>query len=343
MKLRAGEIEGFVKKPPASLRAALVFGSESNLVHERAERLARAVVPDLGDAFRVALLTGAEIAKNPSRLIDEAAALSMLGGRRVVRVRDAGEAIAKPLEALLDAANAEALVVIEAGDLGAKSALVKLFEAAPHAACLPCYPETGAALEEAISTLMKEMGLAAGHAIAAELAAHLPADRGIIRSEIAKLSLYLGAREGEARPVTEADIRAIVVGSLEAETDDIADAVADGDMARLAALLARSAESGTTGIGLLRMVSGHLLRLHAITAAGRDLDAAASTMKIFVPWSRKAAISSQMQRWTLQKLEDALAQLLEAERLSKQTGTPEEAITSRALMSAAALAARRGA
>ena len=84
-------------RPPPGLVAALIYGPDQGLVRERADKLARTVVPDLSDPFRVADLDESALGADPARLADEAAALSMLGGRRVVRVRSVGK---RPGEAL---------------------------------------------------------------------------------------------------------------------------------------------------------------------------------------------------------------------------------------------------
>ena len=59
----------------------------------------------------------AVLAADPARLADEAAQLSLGGGRRVVRVRAAGDAHAKLLAEFLERTPCEALVVVEAGEL----------------------------------------------------------------------------------------------------------------------------------------------------------------------------------------------------------------------------------
>ena len=84
--------------------------------------------PDLTDAFNVADLSETVLLADPARLADEAAAISMMGGRRVVRVRGAGNDLADLLESFLDDPKGDALVVIEAGDLAKTSALRKLFD-----------------------------------------------------------------------------------------------------------------------------------------------------------------------------------------------------------------------
>ena len=77
------------RQPPKKLTAALVFGPDQGLVRERADALAKTVVPDLNDPFRVAEIEKRRAGTDPARLFDEAAAISMIGGRRVVRVRGA--------------------------------------------------------------------------------------------------------------------------------------------------------------------------------------------------------------------------------------------------------------
>ena len=74
---------------------------------------------DIDDPFRLAVLDADPLRQDPARLADEAAQLSLLGGRRVVRVRDADDRLAKTLATVLEAPPGGALVVVEAGDLSA--------------------------------------------------------------------------------------------------------------------------------------------------------------------------------------------------------------------------------
>src|SRR5450755_3189155 len=98
MEIKSHLADRFMASPPPSLVAALVYGPDQGMVRERAGRLAKSVVPDLNDPFRVAELDGATLDSDPARLWDEAAALSMIGGRRVVRVQAAGTGLAKDFE-----------------------------------------------------------------------------------------------------------------------------------------------------------------------------------------------------------------------------------------------------
>src|SRR5258708_8919168 len=79
MEIKSHLADRFIARPPAGLVAALVYGPDQGMVRERAAALARSVVPDLNDPFRVAELDEAGLAADPARLWDEAAALYMIG------------------------------------------------------------------------------------------------------------------------------------------------------------------------------------------------------------------------------------------------------------------------
>ncbi|HEY1505396.1 MAG TPA: DNA polymerase III subunit delta, partial [Stellaceae bacterium] len=139
MKLPAARIAAFVKTPDAGMRAALVYGPDAGLVKERAEKIARAICPDLTDAFRVADLDPDGLPKDPARLNDEAASLSLMGGRRLVRVQDAGDGVGGLFDRFFkDPPPGDAFIVVSAGDLPPRSSLRRAFESAKTAAAIPC-------------------------------------------------------------------------------------------------------------------------------------------------------------------------------------------------------------
>src|SRR5579864_8738783 len=102
MIVSARDADRFAAQPPKGLRVALVFGPDAGLVQERAEKLLKSVAPDLTDPFNVSDLSESVLQSDPARLADEAAAISMMGGRRVVRVRGAGNALADLFEEFLE-------------------------------------------------------------------------------------------------------------------------------------------------------------------------------------------------------------------------------------------------
>src|SRR4030095_10662239 len=155
MEVKAGAAERFIGHLPSGLVAALVFGPDQGLVRERAAAVARSVIADLNDPFRVAELGEPTLESDPARLWDGAAALLRTGGRRVVRVRSANNGLAQTFQKFLESPPGDALIVVEAGDLAKSGALRRVFEAAGNAAAIPCYPDDGRALEDLVRSQLQ--------------------------------------------------------------------------------------------------------------------------------------------------------------------------------------------
>src|SRR5689334_5862689 len=181
MIVRSQDADRFVERLPRNIIAVLIYGPDQGLVRERAETLAKSVVPELTDAFRVAELDEATLNADPARLFDEAAAISMLGGRRVVRVRGAGNTLAKLFEEFLDAPAGDALIVVEGGDLSKSAAIRRVFEAADNAASIACYGDTARDLPDVVRIALKAEGLAITPDALDYAAARLGSDRGVTR------------------------------------------------------------------------------------------------------------------------------------------------------------------
>ncbi len=154
------EADRFVANPPRNLAAALFSAPDQGMVRERAERLLKTVVADLNDPFRVADLDDQTLSGDGARLFDEAAAISMLGGRRVVRVRGAGNGLAKLFKSFLADHAGDALVVVEGGDLARGTGLRRVFEEDDSAAAIACYANSARDLPDVVRDALKKEGFA---------------------------------------------------------------------------------------------------------------------------------------------------------------------------------------
>ena len=124
MKLPVAKANAFAERPDKSFRLYLVYGPDSGMVRENALKLLKAFVPDLSDPFSVSAVEASTIAKDPSRLFDEMASQSLLGGRRVLHVQDAGDEIFPMVDRLLkELPPGESVAVVEAGALEKRSKL----------------------------------------------------------------------------------------------------------------------------------------------------------------------------------------------------------------------------
>jgi DNA polymerase-3 subunit delta len=339
MKLAAGRVDAFVKKPDPRVRAVLIYGPDSGQVRERAKALVAGAAGDAADPFRVAELTGAALREDPTRLADEANALSLMGGRRAVWVREATDGLASLFESLLEGPEIDSLIVVEGGDLGARAPLRALFEGAANAAALPCYVDEGEGLEGIITTALARHGLSAADDALAFLAENLVGDRMLVRGELDKLALYCAG----AKVVTAEDAEACIGDSAEADLEDVAYAAAGGDQAALARALRRIAADGTSPIVVLRAAARHFQRLHlasAMMAAGSNIERTLGAMRPPLFFKRKDAFRAQLARWSPQSAADALDALASAEADCKTTGIPADTVSERALLAICARAGR---
>ena len=192
MKLDKAKLDRVLKSPD-SIGALLFYGPDEGLAHEYAGLAQKAVLGAGDDPFRLAELTPDDLKGDGARLADELNAISMLGGRRVVRIAQASNMIAEQIEtAIAGQVPGSALLVVEAGDIGSKAELVKVFESADGAGVFACYRDNEAQLGPLIAAHLKAGGYGIARDALAYLAERLGGDRGVTRSELDKLMLYLG-------------------------------------------------------------------------------------------------------------------------------------------------------
>ena len=334
MKLDARRLAGFLRDPGAC-RIVLLHGEDVGLIRERAEALTRAVAGGLDDPFRVSELDREDIAALP----DEAASLSLMGGRRVVRVREATDAATGPVEAALRG-KGEALVILEGAHLPTRSRLRASLEKAADTAVIACYPEEGRALEATIQAALQAEGIGSEPEALAWLASRLGADRASTRAELEKLVLYVG--QG-GRLDTEA--AAACVGDLAGlSLDDALFAATAGDVALADRALELALAEGETPVGVIRAALGHMNRLHRARLAVDEGSSPADAAKAARPpvfFRRVNAFSRALALWPAASLRGAMAGLAEAERACKSTGSPDQVICRNVILAVARRAASR--
>ncbi len=341
MKLSGKRIEQFLENPDPEVRAVLVYGPDAGLVRERVESLIASVAGDPGDPFRVADLSADEIAKDPARLADEAAAISMTGGRRAVRLRQAGDAVSEALDHFLAEVPGDSVVVLEAGDLPPRSRLRKAVEGARFGAALPCYRDDGRSLEVLIDEMLHRAGLRASPEARAYLTANLGGDRQLTRRELEKLVLYMGPDAG--REVSLADAQACIGDTAALTLEDVAYAVADGDLAGVERALVRAFQEGAGWVAPLRTTARHMQRLHFVMgamAAGDQIGDAMKRLRPPVFWKLQDRFRKQAATWSPGRLSRALTRLTGAELSGKRGEAPGETIAARTLLAIAQTAPR---
>jgi DNA polymerase III subunit delta len=328
MKLAGRQAEAFLAAPDPSVRCVLLYGPDAGLVRERAALLLAKTVQDVSDPFSVSELNAAQLKDDPAKLADEAAALTFGGGRRFVRVRDAGDKLAPLFEEFLAAPMGDALIVVEADDLPARSPLRKLFEAAGAAAALACYHDDQRSLEAVVRGFFSDAGAAIHRDAVRFLTGHLGGDRELTRRELEKVLLY---RRGDDE-IGLADVEACVGDSALLSLDDVSMAAGAGNLPALERALERSLQEGNAPVSVLRAAARHFQRLHLVAVAGDRVEEAMRRLRPPVFWKHEAAFRAQAEAWRPAALARAMERLTEAEAACKRSGAPAELLASRALL-----------
>jgi DNA polymerase III subunit delta len=339
VKIAPSRLAAFLQHPDPEIRAVLFYGPDAGLVRERADNLARSVCADLSDPFRVADLNGAALGSDPARLADEAAQLSLVGGRRVVRVRAAADALGRLFAGFLAETPGDALVVAEAGELSGSSALRRAFEGSPHGAAIGCYPDAPRDRAAVIRESLAAHRITASRDATQYLVDHLGEDRLVTRSELEKLALYAG----DGGRVELADAVLSVGDSAALELDDAVMAAAEGDVVRLERVVDRVFQEGESPVTLVRATLRHLQRLHGLSArvaAGAPIEEVMRNTRPPIFFKHQDGFRRQLAQWREPGLRAVLDRVALAEIRMKTTGLPAETLCREALL-AVAQAVRR--
>jgi len=311
VKANLNQLRAALDAANPDIRLYLLHGPDEAGAADLAQRLARAMGPD---AERVEL-DGAALRSDPARLADEAASLSLFGGKRYIRVAAVGEESLAALTTLLEAESAGNPVVAIAPGVRSTAKIVKLAQGSPRAMAFACYIPDGADAERLAVAIAREQGLRPTGGAARRLAEASGGDRAIIAREIEKLALYLDAAPDRPAELDDAALDAIGADLGDAEMSAAIEAAIDGRVADLGPELARLESSGTSPIPVLRSLVRRLMALAEMRAdieAGGSIDTVTKRHGVF--FKEKAATERALRRWTAAMLDNAIVRARAAER-----------------------------
>lgn len=311
MKIAKGAIAKTLDEPVADVRFYLFHGPDVAQSRALGTRLVRALGAD-----RFMIISNA-IKADPASLSDEAGALALFGGKRVIWIEPAGEDIADGVEALLGAAALESPVVAIAGQLKKTSGLLKLAEASPLAVAHASYLPEGQDASRMVADLGRRYGLKLSLPVAARLADACGNDQAIATQELKKLALYVGAS-----PQAPKDLDHDAIDDVGAETAGsdflrLADLALDGRMDELLEELARLPKGGSEAIPVVRSLQRRLLMLAPARARVEKGERASGVMASFgraMFWRDKQMVEAAIERWSSAAIAKAVERCASLER-----------------------------
>lgn len=329
---------GQLPKLRPDIRLYLFHGADEAGAAELAKQLAMS----LTEADRVDL-DGSMLRKEPGRLADEAASVSLFGGARLIRAQPIGEESLDALTLLLDAAHADAPVIAVAPTVRATAKIVKLANDHPRALSIACYAPTEEQLERIVTAVLTGHGLRPGRGVAQRLAEASGGDRAVITREVEKLALFLDATPDRPRDASTTDVEAVGADLGEAELTEAIEALVTGRTGALGAALLRLDEGGASAIPWLRALSRRLIALAEMRAeVDRGQPADAVMKRNRVHFRDEANTGQALRRWTPLMLADALHRLRQAERAVMASANAGPVLAERAAVMLASALERRG-
>ena len=339
MKAKPYQINALVPQIKTQFRGALLFGPDTGLVQELAEKVGSLIVPDKADDFCVVKITPQKIKEIPSILLDEGNASGLFGGRKVLWLKNADNAVLDSVESYLDHIQNDTFLLITADNLTKNSSLRVFCESHEKMLCVACYADTERDVAEYIRETLAGQGIRISNAAMPLLVERLGENRIATRKEIEKLITYLG----DKKTVDVSDVESVVTDTQNSSVDLFCSAVVTGDQKQAEREYHLMLSNGENPVSIIRILYLYFNRLLDATATVESQGVDAGLKKIMKPaqFRMEASFRKQLSIWKKSFILKVLDLLLDAERQSKTTGFPSEVMLGRIILQITQVAQRK--
>ena len=342
-EIKSHEFEGFLERSARNYRLFVIYGPDRGLVSERATSLAGRTGVALDDPFSLIKLDIGDLQRDQGRLLDEAGAIGLFGGDKLIWIR--GAANEKNLVDSLQVLSANmpdgTFVLIEGGDLKKGSLLRKAAETARTVMAIPCYADDARALNGLIDSELSSAGLGITPDARQALLELIGGDRIASRNELRKLALYCrGKSTIEEHHVTE------IIGDASAiSVDDAVDAVLSGNPSSFLHAMQKIISSKTA---VFLVIQACLKQFQLLDAMKTEMEEkrlpAAQVMQTLgrhLHFRRKPIIEQALRTWSAEAVAREANRLQAAILQTRKRASLEDSIALQSLLSTTLQSARR--
>lgn len=292
------------------IRAVLIYGPDIGQVDEYCDFVIEKLAIEKDNLFS---LDSDDLSDKSDALFAEACSPSMFGGAKLVLISNAGDSDAKNIAELINHSGLCATVVVSAGDLRAGGALRTLFESGTDIAAMGCYTDDARTLA---ALIRDELSASAGIVqitpdAMAYMTSHLGGDRGITRSFLTKIALYVN----DKRIVELSDVEKCLPDTGAADIDDFLYSLTAGNVSQTMMALDRLLYDNKESNMLVRMLDGHFKKLQNAVVNGH-------LPNLF--WKVRDRFNMALKIWPETEIIAVLTRLNELERQMRTTGMPAE-------------------
>ncbi|MFT6346539.1 MAG: DNA polymerase-3 subunit delta [Myxococcota bacterium] len=324
MQIKPFQAEAFINNIASNkdIFAVVLYGPESGLIQIRRKKIARAIVSDPNDPFLSVSLNQKQFDEDKGLLADEFAAMSMLGGRKLIDVEGGNKTteslkmiFAEPKKSKKTEAEefrilGDNFILIAAGELDKSSSLRKFAESSPYVASIACYEDDAATISGIIRGKLQDLKFTFDNEIVQILLEKFGKNRQIILNEIAKLDLFMG------------DDRNLTIEALQENIADLAEVSAFGLVEEFASrnlpksifYLDKLYAEKTSPIMILRFLSNYFSKLLLVknnVVNGSNLDFEMKIQNVF--FKQQPIFKRHLNIWSPKAISALLIKLQELE------------------------------
>lgn len=337
MKATKATLGKLLDQPGTDVRFYLFWGPDEGQSRAQAMRLLQALGAD-----RFIVISNA-VKADPASLADEAGAMALFGGRRVIWIEPAGEEIKDGIAALLAAPATESPVVAIAGSAARPRELIKIAEVSPFALAVASYAPEGADAERMVIDVGRRFGLSIAPTVASRIAAACGNDQAIVAQELDKLSLYLDSSTSRPKALEDEAVDAVGADLGDSDLLHLSDLALSGELEEVAEGLGTIAAS-PQAIPVLRALQRRLLMLapaRARVECGERPDAVMASMGKTLFWKDKVRFGGLLKRWSAADIAHLHQRAVAAEQALLFGSAPEPELLGEELLTVARVARRR--
>lgn len=330
MKAKAYQIPALSQQIQKSFKGALIFGPDFSVVQDIALQISKQIIPNLNDPFNVVKVIPSQLKETPSLLQDEGNSLSLMGGRRLIWLREADNSCSDSVELFLDHIQTDSFLLMTADHLQKTSSLRLLGEAHPNVLTIACYSDQPRDIQEQIQNILKSNQYTISINALSLLTDRLNENRLNTYSEIEKLMIYVG----HPGPITEKDVLSVIPDTSSTSIDTLCQAVATGKHQQADKACQLLLASGETPIGILRLLTIYFNKLlMGVDALSKGIPLEKAVKMVLRPaqFNLEAITKQQLSFWKKENLIRVINLLIQTEKQSKTTGFPQDLMLERTI------------
>ena len=342
MKLSPRDASAFFRQPDPKVAGLLIYGEDTMRVAMKRQEVVAAIIGPEGEAeMRLTRMNGADVRRDPALLLDAVKAQGFFPGARAVLVEEAADGVTPAVKSALSEWRAgDAQIIATAGALAARSSLRKCFEGASIAYAAALYNDAMGRAE--IEAELARAGLRDIDREAMGALEHLARELtpGDFRQTLEKTALY---KLDDPSPLTPDEVALNAPVSVEADIDDVFHVLAEGRTADIAPVMQRLTAQGVTPVTLIIMGMRHFRTLFAIASAAGGPGKGITQVRPPLWGPRRDRMLRQAQKWSIERLEEALKLLMDTDLTLRSAGqkAPAMALVERAFVRLAYMANAR--